>query len=68
MDLEGNQYDPNEYNHFDATKEHPLYYITKYEIELFKENSDEQVVPSKLQIYGYGSMEDLEKVVDIQLD
>lgn len=68
VDRDQNTYDPENYNYFKGSREHPRYYQTKIDLELFKEASSERVFPDKLQIYGYSTTKYIDEVVDIRLD
>ncbi|MBM7661033.1 DNA-directed RNA polymerase specialized sigma24 family protein [Bacillus mesophilus] len=67
MDRDGKIYDQSD-NFYDGNVEPPRYYETNYEIELFKETSDEQVIPQKFHIYGHSGTEYIDEVVELRLD
>jgi hypothetical protein len=67
MDRDGKIYDQSEYYYY-GNMEPPRYYETEYDIELFKESSNEQVIPKKLQIYGYQATEYIDQVIELRLD
>ncbi|MFZ3589131.1 DUF4179 domain-containing protein [Bacillus sp. DJP31] len=68
IDRDGTIYEASEYNIHIVKSEPPRYYETKIESELVRDSSNEQVIPSKLQIYGYSTTNYIDEVVAIQLD
>nr|WP_272495664.1 DUF4179 domain-containing protein [Bacillus pinisoli] len=68
IDREGKQYKPSEYNYYHSRTEPPRYYTLRYEVEIFKENSEEAVIPTKFIINGYSYTKYLDENVNIQLD
>lgn len=68
VDKNGNKYDPID----DLVKyeeiEQPRYFVTKYDISLQSDKAGEEVVPKRLEIYGYNTTKYLNDVVKISLD
>ncbi|WP_078548933.1 DUF4179 domain-containing protein [Litchfieldia alkalitelluris] len=66
IDKNGKVYKQEEYNF--SPWDRPRFYTTKMEIQLFNDYSDEDVVPTKLQIYGYNTLKYLDKKVKLTIN
>lgn len=67
VDRDGTVYDQHEYQ-YNVNTEPPRELVTNYQVELFKEVSDGNIIPSKLNIHGYRATKYLDEVVKIKLD
>jgi hypothetical protein len=68
VDKNGNKYDPiNDLVAYEEI-EQPRYFSTKYDFSLRSDNAGEEVVPKRIEIYGYNMTKYLNNVVKISLD
>ncbi len=68
VDKNGKEYDMNDYNISYEEVEQPRYFITVQSMSLQSNNVGEEVVPKKLELYGYNAMKYLDDVVKISLE
>jgi hypothetical protein len=68
IDKNGMKYDMNNYNVSYEEIEQPRYFITVQSMLLQSDNDGEEVVPKKLELYGYNSIEYLDDIVKISLE
>lgn len=68
VDKNGKKYDPiNDLVAYEEI-EQPRYFSTKYDFSLRSDNAGEEVIPKRLEIYGYNTTKYLNDVVKISLD
>ena len=69
VDREGNQYDPEDYySTLDSIGRQPRYFQTTHDIELYRDASDDPIIPKYLLIRGYSTTKYAEDKIGIQLD
>jgi RNA polymerase sigma factor (sigma-70 family) len=68
VDKNGKEYDMNNYTGAYEEIERPRYFITVQSMLLQSDNVGEEVVPKKLELYGYNAMKYLDNVVKISLE
>jgi hypothetical protein len=68
IDKNGMKYDMNNYNVSYEEIEQPRYFITVQNMLLRSNNFGEEVVPKRLELYGYNRIEYLDDIVKISLE
>ncbi|WP_064090927.1 sigma-70 family RNA polymerase sigma factor [Rossellomorea aquimaris] len=68
MDKNGKKYKIGEIQYPFDQIEHPRYFETKQEIELYNDTTGEDVIPKKLEIRGYNTTKYVDDTVNILLD
>jgi hypothetical protein len=67
VDKNGVEYNMNEPISYEEI-EQPHHYITVFKAELHPNTAGENIIPKRLEIYGYNSMNYLDDIVKISLE
>lgn len=68
VDRSGKEYDMNEIPVSFDQLDQPRHFITVQKMEFFKDNAGENVIPRKLEIFGYNTTRYVDNVVEIMVD